>query len=123
MQNVFLVEDSPLVLERLAKLLAPVPGTSIVGKAAGVVEAIKGILSTKPDVVVLDLSLSPGSGFDVLSTVRRDEPGIDFYILSNFSSEPYKRHAHRLGAKDFFDKSTDFERVRDVIATRAVSKH
>jgi hypothetical protein len=33
-------------------------------------------------------------------------------MLSNFASEPYRRHAARLGAKDFFDKSSDMERLR-----------
>jgi DNA-binding NarL/FixJ family response regulator len=122
MQNVFLVEDSPALLERLSGLLAPLPGTSIVGQARSAEDAISGILARQPDIVVLDLSLASGSGFEVLSAVHRAAPHIDFYVLSNFASEPYRRHASRLGARDFFDKTNDFERVRDVIAQRA-QKH
>lgn len=118
MQKVFLVEDSPLVRQRLAQMLAALPGTSVVGQASGVQEAISGILAAKPDLVLLDLSLDHGSGFDVLSAVHRQEPGIAFYMLSNFASEPYRRHAARLGALGFFDKSTDFEHVRELIAQR-----
>lgn len=118
MQKVFLVEDSPLVRERLAQMLAALPGTSVVGQASGVQEAISGILATKPDLVLLDLSLDHGSGFDVLSAVHGKEPGIAVYMLSNFASEPYRRHAERLGASGFFDKSTDFERVRELLAQR-----
>ncbi len=121
--KVFLVEDSPLVLERLTQLLGAIAGASIVGHAADVKEAIAGILIAKPDVVVLDLKLARGSGFDVLSEVHEREPGIDFYMLSNFASEPYRRHAERLGALGFFDKSSEFERVRDVVAQRAASEH
>jgi hypothetical protein len=44
-------------------------------------------------------------------------------MLSSFASEPYRRLAARLGARDFFDKSTEFERVRDLIAARAATKH
>ena len=82
-------------------------------------EAIGGILAAKPDLVLLDLLSRSGSGFDVLSAVREQRAGIDFYMLSNFASEPYRRHAERLGARGFFDKSKDFERVRDVVAQRA----
>jgi DNA-binding NarL/FixJ family response regulator len=122
--NVFLVEDSPLVLQRLAKLLETVPDTKVVGHAANAQAAIRGILDTKPDVVVLDLHLAPGSGFDVLSAVHPSLPDTDIFVLSNFSSQPYRRQAHRLGARDFFDKSHDFERVRDAIAARAnTTKH
>ena len=46
------------------------------------------------------------------------EPGIDFYMLSNFATEPYRRHAERLGACGFFDKTTDFDRLRELVAQR-----
>jgi two-component system response regulator DevR len=119
MQKVFVVEDSPLVRERLKAMVASVPGATVVGQAADVEEAIGGILAAKPDLVLLDLCLETGSGFDVLSAVRHSEPGIDFYMLSNFSSEPYRRHAERLGACGFFDKTHDFERVRQLVAQRS----
>ena len=117
--KVFVVEDSPIVLERLTKMLGAIPDVDVVGHAAEVHEAIAGIYATRPEVVVLDLKLGQGSGFDVLSEVHEREPGIDFYMLSNFASEPYRRHAERLGALGFFDKSKEFERVRDVVAQRA----
>lgn len=123
MQKVFLVEDSPLVLERLAALLGAVPNTRIVGHAAGAEEAVRAILAAKPDVVVLDLKLAQGTGFDVLIELHDKAPGIDLYMLSNFSSEPYRRQAERLGALGFFDKSIEFEHVRDAIAQRAVQVH
>lgn len=123
MQKVFLVEDSPLVLERLAALLGAVPNTRIVGHAAGAEEAVRAILAAKPDVVVLDLKLAQGTGFDVLIELHDKAPGIDLYMLSNFSSEPYRRQAERLGARGFFDKSIEFEHVRDAIAQRAVQVH
>jgi hypothetical protein len=36
-------------------------------------------------------------------------------MLSNFAAEPYRRHAERLGARGFFDKSTDLERLRSTL--------
>jgi DNA-binding NarL/FixJ family response regulator len=54
-----------------------------------------------------------------LRTVRNAAPEIEFYMLSNFSADPYRQLAERLGARDFFDKTKEFERVRDVITTRA----
>jgi DNA-binding NarL/FixJ family response regulator len=119
MKKVFLVEDSPLVLARLKAMLASVPGAALVGEAQDVQQAIGGILAARPDLVLLDLSLAHGSGFQVLDAVHRAEPAIDFYMLSNFATEPYRRHAARLGALGFFDKSTDMERVREVVAQRA----
>ena len=118
MQTVFLVDDSVLVRQRLAELLAGVPQIQVVGQAADAHQAIREILAARPDVVLLDISLGQGSGFEVLKAVRELEPAIDVYMLSNFASEPYRRHAARLGARGFFDKSREMERVRDFVAQR-----
>ena len=120
--QVFLVEDSAVIRKRLADLVASVPGAEICGEAASAEAAIREILATRPDVVVLDLSLASGTGFDVLRAVHPREPQIDFYLLSNFSAAPYRALAGRLGARGFFDKSDEFERVREVIRERTLCK-
>ena len=110
-----------MVLERLEGLLRAVPGARVAGHAAGADEAIRGILAGKPDLAIVDLKLAQGSGFDVLRAVREAAPDIDVYMLSNFASEPYRRLAEQLGARDFFDKSSEFERVREIVAQRAAT--
>ena len=121
MQKVFLVEDSQPVRERLVRMLQSVPGAQLVGQATEVEDAIASILTAQPDLVLLDLRLEQGSGFDVLRAVHGEQPGIQFYMLSNFAAEPYRRLAKRLGACGFFDKSKDFERLREFVAQRAAA--
>ena len=118
MQKVFIVDDSPLVVNRLSALLGALPGTQVVGHAAGAEEAARAILAVRPDLVVLDLRLAQGTGFDVLIELHGKAPGIDVYVLSSFSYEPYRRQAGQLGAQAIFDKSTDMERLRDAVAKR-----
>ena len=121
--EIFLVEDSLPVRERLAAMLDGIPGATLVGEAADAEAAIRDILAGAPDVVLLDLGLAGGtSGFDVLRAVRPQAPDIDFYMLSNFAADPYRQLAERLGACDFFDKSRELERVRELIAQRAAAK-
>ena len=121
--EIFLVEDSLPVRARLAAMLDGIPGATLVGEAADADSAIREILASHPDVVMLDLGLAGGSsGFDVLRAVRPQAPEIDFYMLSNFAADPYRQLAERLGARDFFDKSREFERVRDLVAQRAAGK-
>ena len=117
--NIFLVDDSSMVRERLERLLGEVPGARVVGHAGGADEAIADILAERPDFVVLDLRLAQGSGFDVLRALRPQLPATEFCMLSNFASEPYRRAAIQLGAIDFYDKTRDFERVRDLVAERS----
>ena len=117
--QVFLVEDSAAIRERVAAMLAATPNAELAGHAADADGAIRGILAGSPDVVLLDISLAGGSGFDVLRAVRPQAPQIDFYVLSNVSAYPYRQLADTLGVRGFFDKSTEFERVFELIAERA----
>jgi DNA-binding NarL/FixJ family response regulator len=55
----------------------------------------------------------------VLRAVHERAPDIAVYMLSNFSSEPYRRMAERLGATEFFDKTTELERMRQTLSVRA----
>jgi DNA-binding NarL/FixJ family response regulator len=113
--TVFLVEDSPLLLERLAAILASIPGAQNVGHAASADEAIVAIGRAQPDVVVLDLHLERGNGFDVLEALRQAAPRAQSYVLTNFANDAYRRKAERLGARGFFDKTTEFDRLRSAL--------
>lgn len=117
----YVVEDSPMILERVLAMLEPT-GAQEAGHAAGVQAAIDGILAERPDVVILDMQLADGTGFDVLRAVRARAPEIDVYFLSNFAADPYRQLAARLGARGFFDKSNEFNRIRDVVVERAAAR-
>lgn len=118
--KVFLVEDSPLLRERLEKMLAAIPGAERVGHAPSAERAIAGIETTQPDVVVLDIQLEQGSGFDVMRAVRAKQPRVGFYVLTNFAHEGYRRMAERLGARGFFDKSREIEALQAALRAEAV---
>ena len=118
--SVFLVEDSHPIRQRLEQLLGAVPGVRMVGYADRADEALERIVRLKPDAVVLDLTLAHGSGLDVLRALSVQAPDIAVFVLTNIASEQYRRLCVALGAKGFFDKTTEFEKVRDAIAARAV---
>ena len=117
--QIYIVEDSAAIRERLATLLGEVPGAEVSGAAAGATQATKEILEIRPEMVILDLNLAEGGGFDVLRELRAKAPEIDVYMLSNFSAYPYRQLAERLGARGFFDKTKEFGRVREAAAAKA----
>jgi DNA-binding NarL/FixJ family response regulator len=117
--RVFLVEDSAVIRERLEEMVVSISGAHSVGCAVDAGQAIREILATLPDAVVLDISLEQGSGFDVLRAVHDAAPNIAIYMLSNYATPPYRRMAERLGATEFFDKSADLGRVREALAKQA----
>jgi two-component system response regulator DevR len=114
--KVFLVEDFAPVRHRLTELLSEIEGVEVVGEAESPAEAIGGILSTRPDWVVLDFQLLGGTGVDVLRAVHPKAPSIKFIVLTNHPNTQYRRTCVESGASWFFDKSTEFGKIKDVIA-------
>ena len=113
--NVFLVEDAPLLRERLQALIDAIPGALCIGQASGAAAALESILALRPDLVVLDIHLAEGNGFDVLRGLRAAQFLPCVFVLTNFPSEAYRQTAERLGARGFFDKSKEVERLREEI--------
>jgi DNA-binding NarL/FixJ family response regulator len=114
--KVFLVEDAPLLRERLEALIAAIPGASVVGHASGAQEAVNGILATRPDTVVLDIHLTEGNGFDVMRGLRAAAFAPVIHVLTNHPLEGYRQTAIRLGARGFFDKSSEIDALRAALA-------
>jgi DNA-binding NarL/FixJ family response regulator len=112
---VFIVDDSPVVRDRLATLISELPNVEVVGQADIAFEAINSIRQLRPMVVVLDISMPGGSGMYVLESIKKERPGPTVIMLTNFAHDQYRQKCLQLGADYFFDKSTEFERVSDVL--------
>jgi DNA-binding NarL/FixJ family response regulator len=108
--KVFLADDSMPIRVRIAGMLAT-PDVAIVGQGTTPQECIDGILSTQPDVVVLDVQLEGGQGLEVLRAVRSAQPQIAFVVFSNNSGPAYRKRYLGAGAARFLDKSTEFDQL------------
>ncbi len=107
--NIVIVEDSELIRSHLLEMIATQPRIHVIGIATEEEEAVGLILSTRPDAVLLDLSLSPGSGIRVMSRVRVAGCAARVLVLTN-NIEPALRNACLgLGVAGFFDKSLEAE--------------
>jgi DNA-binding NarL/FixJ family response regulator len=113
--KLFLVEDSPLLRERLQAMIGAIPGADCIGHASAAAQALEGILAARPDIVVLDIHLAEGNGFDVLRGLRAAafEPAV--FVLTNYPLDGYRKTAERLGARGFFDKSHEIHLLCDEI--------
>lgn len=113
--KVFIVEDSPAVRSRLVELLCEIDGVCVVGEAQSPYEAVAGIRRTQPHCVVLDLQLIGGSGIDVLRAVHPLSPQIAFVVLTANATAQYRRACMQAGASRFLDKSTEFDKLKEVV--------
>ena len=112
---VFLVEDSLAIRARLAATIRGVEGAELVGEAGTVGAAIDGIRATHPGAVILDLQLEDGSGLEVLRAVRPGSPELHVAVLTNYATDQHRRACIDAGAEFFLDKSSDFQRIREIV--------
>lgn len=123
--QVFIVEDSPVLRERLTQIFNEIREVRIAGHAATAADAVNGIREARPDVVILDIRLEQGNGFQVLRAIKQESPAPYIIVLTNYPYPPYRRRFVEQGADYFFDKSTELPRaiealkyLRQVIAAR-----
>lgn len=114
--NVVVVDDSDIIRDRITILLSEVPAVNIVGYADNPLTATDLILKTNPDVVILDIFLAGGSGIHVLKNIRGKGMMSKVIMLTNYAQEEYRKKCFEEGADFFFDKSTEFDRVVEIIS-------
>lgn len=87
MTRVFVLDDHDVVRRGLKELLEASGDIEVVGEAGTVLEARSAIPLAEPDVAVLDVRLSDGSGVEVCREVRSRHPQIKCVMFSAFDDE------------------------------------
>src|SRR5688572_8858379 len=101
--RIFLVEDSPILRDRLSDMLQSWSQVKIVGHAATELEAEKALRENDWDILILDLQLLQGTGLGVLRTLNTHRrPGRIVIVLTNYSIPLYRAQSMQLGADYFF---------------------
>ena len=115
--TIYIVEDSEAVKERLIESVEDIPHARVVGSADAVNDALEGMRALQPRVLILDIQLRGGSGFRLLKLMRaagmtRPETII---VVTNYPSDDYRTASRECGADHFFDKASEFHKVREVL--------
>ena len=113
--TVFIVDDSEIVRDRLTSMLTEVPSINIIGFADNPLAATESIIARRPDVIILDIFLTGGSGIHVLKNIREKKIASKVIMLTNYAQDEYRKKCFEEGADFFFDKSIEFDKVVDVI--------
>lgn len=130
--HVLVVDDSSLVRQRLLAWLRDTARVEL-GEAMGAREVLERLGALATDLVLLDLHLgavdpscvqaggSAALGLELIDRIKRSLPRALVVVLSNAASEPHRRECLRRGADYFFDKSLEFERALQLVASRAAA--
>lgn len=116
--EIAIADDHAVLRESLATLLETQNDMKVTGKAANGTEALQLVQNQHPDVLLLDLFMPLGSGFDVLRVLDREGSRVASVVLTGSESQMDYLQVVRLGARGLVLKGDDpkklFEAIRAV---------
>lgn len=109
----FLVEDSPLIRDNLTATLAEMAGVGVVGWADDQQGAMQWLQQPDHhcDLMIIDLFLKGGTGFEVLRLAKIERPALKTVVLTNYATVEIRHRCLLLGADRVFDKSAEIEEL------------
>ena len=94
------------------------PDLTVCGEAEEMQGALQMINASRPDILIVDISLQGPDGLDLLKTIRAKDPGLPVLILSMHDESIYAERALRAGANGYIMKHEATEKV--LVALRRI---
>jgi two-component system invasion response regulator UvrY len=113
--SIMIVDDHTLIRETWSYLLGKNENFDVVADCGNGQRAIELARDKRPDVVLLDINMSPMSGFDVLKMIRKYSPGSKIIGVSMHSQPAYAKKMLRLGAKGYVTKNSPRSEMMEAI--------
>lgn len=120
--RVVLADDHPVVRAGLTALLSSLPGIEVVGVATTGREAVREVVTTKPDVAVLDLQMPDLDGFAATREIARVAPEVAVLALTMFEDDDSVFAAMRAGARGYLVKGAEQEEIARAIRSVAAGE-
>jgi DNA-binding NarL/FixJ family response regulator len=113
--SVLLVDDHPVVVEGLRKVLQTAGDISVAGEAHDAAAAIEQARALRPDVILLDLRMPGASGVQATRRLREQDVKSAVIILTSYGDQAYVRQALEAGADGYLLKTTPPDRLISAI--------
>ena len=119
MIRVFIADDHPLTRKGIKQTLDDASDILVCGEAGSGSEVIKAVMQIDFDVLVLDVVMPDGGGFEVLNQLKNNS--LDFYtiVLSMYPEDQYALRALKAGASGYLTKDSIPEEL--IVAIRKVA--
>lgn len=112
MIRALIVDDEPLARRRLQRALAQIEGVSVVGEAGNIRDASALVETQAPNLLLLDIQMPNGSGFDLLAGLVDPVPAVIFVT----AFDQYAVSAFEARAVDYVLKPVEFARIAAAVA-------
>ncbi|TKC89486.1 response regulator transcription factor [Trinickia terrae] len=106
--RVLIVEDQHLLRMGLCRMVSELDDYCIAGEASGGIDACRLAAQTLPDLVLMDLSMPGGSGFEAITAIKRGAPHTRIIVLTVHRSEDHVRESFASGADGYVVKDSSF---------------
>lgn len=121
--RVAIVDDHPVVRRGLRAFLDTQPDFEVVAEAGSGSEARRVAATAHPDLILLDLHLPDASGAELISDLRRWDPGLRVLILTGFAGRHEVVPAIQAGADGYLLKDADPDEVAEAIRELAAGRN
>ncbi|HEV7333842.1 MAG TPA: response regulator transcription factor [Flavisolibacter sp.] len=112
-----IVDDHTLMRETWKMVLQRDPRIQVIAECASGEEAIRCAESEKPDIMLMDINMSPVNGFEATRKITKAHPSIRIIGLSINNQPAYAKNMLQLGAKGYVTKNSPSEELLDAIKT------
>lgn len=103
-RKILIVDDHAIMRQGLTKLLSDERDLSVCGEAENASDALEAIGRLKPDLAIVDISLSGRTGIELIRDVRRKHPQVHVLVLSMHDETIYSERVLRAGAHGYIMK-------------------
>jgi DNA-binding NarL/FixJ family response regulator len=113
--KILIVDDHPMIREGLALRIGAQADMEVCGEAASEEEAIALVKRTRPDLMIVDISLKDGNGIDVIKRVKMGFPNVRMLVVSGYQEALYGERALRAGAMGYLNKQESNDKVLEAV--------
>jgi len=118
MLRVLIADDSREIRSRLVDLVSVLDGVQVVREADDGTEVLEALAEIEIDVLVLDIKMPKMSGIKVLEHLQQSgELPETVIVLTAFPTPQYRRRCLELGAGFFLDKTSEYNRLAELLRT------
>jgi DNA-binding NarL/FixJ family response regulator len=104
--SILLVDDHRLIRDSWSFILNSDPRFEVIGETSTGEEAIEIARNKRPDIVLMDVNMSPVNGFDATKQIRKFSPGSKVIGVSMHSMPAYAKRMLQLGAMGYVTKNS-----------------
>lgn len=109
------MDDHPLTRHGMAQLINQQSGLEVCAEASCAAEALTAVAETRPDLVLLDMTLPGAHGLELIKDLKALYPDLLMLVVSMHDENVYAERAMRAGARGYLMKNEGGDKLLEAI--------